>query len=433
MTVQNEQAERKRNYIRPRPRQARQEEVLVTLYPLTDLGNAERLAAAHGTTLRYFVQAGHWLHWTGARWETDDTGVVHRRAHRVVRKMTAEGERLAGPARDALLKHAWKSESHPRLQAMVEIARTLPEMPVTAEMLDRDPWLLNVRNGILDLRTGFPQSHAPKMLLTKLAPVTYDPEARCPRWEQFLREIFQEDAEVIAYVQRLVGYLLTGDTSEQAVVFLVGKGANGKSVFLETLRALCGDYARSTPFSTFLEKRGEATNDLAALLGARLVTASEVGGGQAFNTALLKQISGGDAVTCRFLHREFFTYTPAFKVLFAMNEVPRLDATSYALRRRIQLLPFRQTFYPPQEERDPRRDPELGKKLRGELSGILNWAIIGACDWLLDGLQPPRQVLDSTEALFESFDPLADFLEDACVREPAAKVEIGTLWKAYGE
>jgi len=401
-------------------------------FAVTDLGNAERLIAAHGRDLRFHVNAGSWLHWTGTLWATDDTGDIHRLATCVVRRMAEDAEALpAGDEREALFKHMLRSESAPRLAALVELAKFRPGVPVRAGDLDRDPWALNCLNGTLDLHGGERRPHDPVDLLTKLAPVAYDPTATCPRWEQFLREVFQENSDLITFTQRLAGYLLTGDTREQAVFFLVGKGANGKSVLLETLRALLGDYGRDTSFSTFLEQRDTSTADLAALTGARLVTASEAEGGQAFNEALLKRLTGGDPITCRYLYRDFFTYTPTFKILFATNEVPRLVSQGYAMRRRVHILPFRQTFYSAEEGKTPVRDKNLRDTLREELPGILAWAVRGCRDWQAHGLAAPRVVQEETTALFESFDPLADFLEELCIGHPSAQVEVGVLWKTY--
>jgi len=402
-------------------------------FPLTDLGNAERLVAAHGASLRYHVNVGAWLRWTGAVWAPDDTGEVHRLAAQTVRAMAAEAEALeSGAERDALVKHMLKSESAPRLAAAIDLAHWRPGVPVTAAELDRDPWLLNVLNGALDLRTGELRPHDPKDLMTKLAPVVYDPRARCPRWELFLAEVFNDD-DLIAYAQRLAGYVLTGDTREQEVFFLVGKGSNGKTVLTETLRAMLGDYAKDTPFSTFLEHRDASTADLASLVGARLVTASEGTATQTFNEALLKRLSGGDVVTCRCLYREFFSYIPTFKILFATNEVPRIQSQTVASKRRVRIVPFRQTFYGPEDGKEPMRDEGLRDKLKAELPGILAWAVQGCLEWQRDGLRPPAVVMRETEALFESMDPLADFLEEECVLHPRAQVETGALYRRYAE
>ena len=406
--------------------------VAASRFTLTDLGNAERLIARHGQDLRYHVDAGQWLHWNGKLWKMDSTGGVHRLACTVVRSMSKDADTLpAGEERGTLFKHMIKSESAPRLSAMVELAQLRPGIPVTTGKLDSNAWALNVQNGTLDLRTGTLQQHERNDLLTKCAPVAYHPAAACPRWEQFLREVFCEEQELIDYVQRLAGYCLSGDTREQCLVFMVGKGANGKSVLLETLRALLGAYAQDTSFASFLERRDTSTADLAGLVGARLVTASEGDASTAFNEAMLKRLTGGDAITCRYLYHDFFSYTPTFKIFFATNEVPRLTSQGYAMRRRVHILPFSRTFYAVGDGKTPLRDEHLREKLRKELPGILTWAVRGCLDWQQQGLNPPGRILEETRELFESFDSLADFLDEVCVIHPKAMVETGALWRSY--
>lgn len=401
-------------------------------FPLTDLGNAERLVAAHGADLRYHARKDGWLCWAGTHWAEDATGEVHRRAGNVIRELGARAERLPdGPARESLVKFAHRSEAEPRLAAMVKLARHRPGIPVLPDALDRPPLLLNCANGIVDLRDGTLRPHDPEALLTRLAPVAYDPGAACPRWARFLDEIFPGDLALQGYLQRMAGYLITADTREQCVFFLVGKGANGKSVLLETLRSLLGDYGRDTPVDTFLDTREASTVDIAALDGARLVTASEGDSTQRFKESLVKRLSGGDAVTCRHLYQAPFTYLPTYKLLVATNEMPRFAGQSYAMRRRVQIIPFRQTFYAPEDERAPRRDPQLAKALRAEWPGILAWAVTGARLWQAVGLCPPPTVREETDALFDEYDPLADFLDDACVCHPEARAEVSALWRGY--
>jgi len=398
----------------------------------TDLGNAERLIAAHGDGLRYHVHTGHYLRWTGKVWAEDETGEVHRLMNQTVRRMI--GEAASCPdlkEQDALLRHALKSESAQRLEAAVNRARWLAGIPVRATELDRDPWALNVLNGTLNLRTGTRRPHDPKELHTKLAPVVFEPDAACPRWAQFLAEVFPDEPELPEYTRRLAGCLLTGDVSEQGVYFPVGKGANGKGVFIETLRAVLGDYARDTPFATLLETHDTSTNDLAALVGARLVTASEGSARQTFNEGMLKRLSGGDPVTCRFLHREFFTYYPTYKIVCATNEVPRFTSQAYSIRRRVHIIPFRRTFYAQEEGKEPVRDEGLKEHLRAEASGILNWALRGCIEWQEGGLRPPAVVRNETAALFDTMDPLADFIDSECVLHPGARVTTGSLFGAY--
>ena len=401
-----------------------------TGFPLTDLGNAERLVATHGERLRFNVNSGRWHWWTGKVWAPDETGEVHRRLREVVRSIVQEAEAAEDPRlREELLRHALRSESAGRLTAAVELARHCPGIPVTSAQLDRDPWLLTVLNGTLDLRTGQLREHRAEDLSTRLAPVTFDPEAKCPRWRQFLREVLP-DAETVGFVQRFAGLCLTGDTSEHACFFFVGRGLNGKGVLVDTLLALLGDYGAETPVTTFLERRETVTADLASLVGVRLVKASEAAAGQRVNEPLLKAVTGEDQLTVRHLYREYFTFRPAFKVVLLTNEVPYLSQ-SRAVRDRVHVVRFPHTFYAPEEGREPVRDPRLRETLRQELSGIFNWALEGLRAWRERGLAPPAPVRAETAALFEALDPLGDFLDAEVVFAPRALVHTREIWQAY--
>lgn len=402
-------------------------------YPLTDLGNAERLVAKHGDNLRFNVEAGQWLTWDGRRWASDSTGQVHRLAREVVRGLYSLLPDCEGDARDALFKHAKSSESRQKLEAMVKLAQHCPGIPVQASDLDSDAWLFNCQNGTLDLRTGTLQEHRQSDLLTKLSPVAYDAAAKAERWERFLREVFCEDEELIGFTRRMAGYALTGDTREQCFFLFTGKGSNGKSKLTEALAYVLGDYSKDTPVTTFLERRGESSCDLASLVGARLVTASEGEGTTSFSESLLKGVTGGDPLTARHLYQEQFTYMPTFKVFFATNEVPRMRSQNYAMRRRVKLLPFKQRFYYAHEQKAPVRDEALGEKLRAEASGILAWMMRGCLEWRRDGLGMPGAMQAEVDSLFEGMDVLLDFIEAECELHPRLEVETGELWRAYLE
>lgn len=403
-----------------------------TGYPYTDLGNAERLIASHGENLRYDVNCGHWLLWQDGHWKPDITDGVHRLACDVVRGLyVLLGSCPTKEASDELYRHIRRSESAPRLAAMTDLARRRAGIPVQSSDLDTDPWLLCCKNGTVDLKTGKLQPHRQADLCTKQTPIIYDPAANCPRWLRFLEEVFCEDAEIIGFVQRMTGYMLTADTREQAFFLLTGKGSNGKSVFVSTLTRLLGDYTRNTPAATFLDKQNDQTNALASLVGMRLVTATEGEDTTAFSESLLKRVTGEDVISARFLYKESFDYTPSFKVLFATNEVPRIHSQNYAMKRRVKLIPFRVRFYYAHEQKAPVRDETLAEKLREELPGILAWAVRGCLDWQEGGLGMPGTVQAEVDSLFDSMDVLAEFLEECCIIHPGARVESGRLWKAY--
>ena len=387
-------------------------------YPPTDLGNAQRLAETHGHALRYDVHAHHWRYWTGAHWALDDTGEVHRRAQQVARTLTTAAEALEGPERAAALKHAYRSESPRRLQAMVDLAR--PLLPVTADAFDRDPWALNLQNGTLDLKTQTLHPHDPAELHARVAAVDYDTDATCPRWQQFLHEVFP-DEETVAYAQRLAGYLLTGLTNEQALFFCVGE--SGKSVFLETLAALLGDYAHYTPFATVERSRRQTNPGLAALQGARLVLPSAPDGDRPLDAALVQHLSSGEPVTARLPRQAPVTFRPTGKLCFADGDAPTLNGA--ALRRRLQALPFTRTVAPSE------RDIHLLETLRQELPGILNWALQGLAAWQAQGLDPSAAVVAHTDDLLDLHDPLAAFLDRHFVPDPEGQVDVASLWRTY--
>jgi putative DNA primase/helicase len=234
------------------------------------------------------------------------------------------------------------------------------------------------------------------------------------------------NAGLIAFLQRIVGYSLTGDTREECLFFLYGTGANGKSTFLEVICALLGDYSRNSDFSTFLTHHHEGIrNDLARLFGARFVSAVEAEQGKRIAVVLLKQLTGGDPVTARFLYIEFFEYYPTYKIFLATNHPPAINETEVAIWRRLHMIPFSVTIPPAQ------RDLQLSAKLRTELSGILNWAIEGSKDWLENGLGIPEEVRTATQEHRDTMDPVRRFVRESCTLDPSNRIETQTLHEAY--
>lgn len=394
---------------------------------LTDWGNAERLVALHGQDLRYCYPWNRWLVWDGRRWATDEVGAVEQRAKDVVRSIYQEAAAARDKKqREALAHHAVASESEVRRKALVASARNEPGIPVLPEHLDQAPWLFNVLNGTLDLQAGELMPHRRADLITKLAPVEYDPQAQCPTWWAFLEKIMNGDGTMMEFLQKAMGYALTGDTREQCLFFLFGLGANGKTTFLETLQTLWGDYAKRTSTETFLVKKGNSIpNDVAALRGSRLVAAVEVESGRRLAEVLLKEMTGGDTMTARFLRAEFFEFKPEFKIFLAANHKPIIRGTDNGIWRRIHLIPF--TVQIPKDQ----QDKELPAKLRAELAGILNWAVEGCLQWQHEGLTPPPEVRMATNTYREEMDPLGGFIGECCVVTPSAEAMAKDLYKAY--
>ena len=391
----------------------------------TDLGNAERFEAFAGHRFRYVHAWGAWLWFDGTRWQRDLDGEAVRWARDLLRATAAEAGTIPDEAeREALLKHALDSESSARVTATLTLAQSF--LPIAPEALDADPDLFNVANGTLDLRTGDLGPHDREAMLTRRSPVAYDPDAACPRWEAFLARVLGERAELLTFVQRAVGYSLTGHTGEQVLLLLCGVGANGKSTFLETVRALLGDYATQADFTTFLKRDGDGVrNDLARLVGARFVAAVEAEAGRPLAEALVKQLTGGDTITARFLFREFFDFKPAFKLWLAANHRPTITVGDHGIWRRLRLVPFTVTI--PEAE----RDPQLTAKLADELPGILAWAVRGCLDWRASSLGQPAEVSAATSAYRDEMDQLGPFLEHATVADAEHRVTARELYTVY--
>lgn len=391
-------------------------------FPLTDLGNAERLIALHGHNLRYDQDRKKWLVWDGKRWAIDNSGEVMRMAKETIRSIYKEGcstERKRG----ALLR---RLESCVGMKGMIELAKTEKGIPVKQEELDSNKWLFNVLNGTVDLRTGRLLPHRKEDLITKLAPVEYDPEAKAPRWIEFLREITNGNAYLAAYLQKVVGYGLTGDTSEQVMFLLYGNGSNGKSTFLRTINALFGDYAAQTSSDTLVLKNySSIPNDIARLKGKRLVIAAEVEEGKRLAESLVKQLTGGDKLAARFLYGEYFEFEPESKIFFAVNHKPKIRGVDNAIWRRIHLIPFEVEF------KGNNIDRGLPDKLLQELPGIFNWALKGCQIWQIEGLNPPAEVIKATDDYRSDMDTLASFIQECCLVNPLARESVANLYNAY--
>jgi putative DNA primase/helicase len=393
-------------------------------YNLTDLGNSERFVSQHGENVRYCYLWGKWLVWTGARWKRDDAGQVHRLAKKTVRSLYGEASDAEDEERrKAVAKHASRSEGADKIKAMLELARS--EVPVAPDELDSDPWLLNASNGTVDLRTGQLRGHRREDLITKLAPVEYDPNAAAPTWEAFLERVLPGE-ELRTFVRRAAGYSATGDTSEQVMLINHGAGNNGKSTFQEALSAALGDYSMRAPTEMLMAKRaGGVPNDVARLKGARFVTASETEEGRRLAESLVKDLTGQDTISARFMRAEWFDFKPSHKLWLSTNHKPEIRGTDNAIWRRIRLVPWAVAI-PPAE-----RDRKLAQKLRSELSGILAWIVGGCLEWQRESLQAPAEVRKATAGYRSEMDVLGDFLADRCFRGERLEVGKDELYKAY--
>jgi putative DNA primase/helicase len=413
---------------------------------LTDTGNARRLVELHGRDLLHVHPWRTWLAWDSIRWRPDDTGEAMRRAkdtvavayqeaavviERIGRELAQATDQQAKGALKAqlveaqrLLAWALKSEQAQRLDALLALARS--DLPILHDQLDTEPFLLNVLNGTLDLRTGELRSHRRDDLITKLAPVSYDPQAVCPLWDKFLDRIMDSNQDLIGYLQRVAGYCLTGNMSEQCLWFFYGTGANGKSTFLTTLLAMLGDYGMQAVSDLLMVKNHEShPTERADLFGKRFVATIETEEGKRIAEALMKQMTGGDQMRARKMRQDFFEFRPTHKIVLAANHRPTVRGTDHAAWRRIKLVPFTVTI--PDEE----KDKALPERLKAELPGILAWAVRGCLDWQNYGLGEPAEVRQATAAYQSEQDSAQGFLDECCVLIPGARVRASALLEAY--
>lgn len=396
------------------------------VFPATDTGNAERLTHYHGRDIRFCYETKRWFVWDGQHWEENAQAAVEARVKDTVRGII-DREGLFTPDSTDLFAWSKKSESRDKRSSMLSLAQSEKGIQCKMTDWDADNWLLPCGNGTLDLRKGKLHGHRREDLMTRIITTPYDPDAKADLWLAFLNRIFANNQTLISYLQRIVGYTLTGDTSEQCLFLCHGPGANGKSVLLETISSLLGDFAQASPMTTFSAKTNDngASNDLARMRGARLITASETNEGVRLNEALIKKVTGQDQITARFLFSEFFDYRPQFKLWLAMNHKPVIRGVDDGIWRRIRLMPF--SVIIPEKE----RDKTLTEKLRAELPGILAWAVRGCLDWQKNGMDTPSDVLAATEGYRSEQDVLGAFFDECCVIGEGFSVKTSDLWEAY--
>ena len=369
---------------------------------------------------RYCAQWGKWLVWTGSRWQPDETLLVTHLMRQVCREasLKANAHRLAA-----------KLASSSTVSGVERLARSERRHAATSAEWDGDPWRANTPGGVVDLRTGRLRPHDRADRMTKITTAT--PNGACPRWLAFLSDITRGDAELITYLQRVVGYCLTGVTSAHALFFLYGTGANGKSVFVNVITTILGDYAANAPMDTFMEARTDRhPTDLAGLRGARFVSSIETEQGRRWNESKVKAITGGDKVSARFMRQDFFEYVPQFKLVIAGNHKPSIRNVDEAMKRRLHLIPFTVTV-PPEK-----RDGKLTEKLLQERDGILAWAVEGCLAWQRGGLKQPACVLSATDEYFEAEDALGQWIDERCLLAKACREGVSELfadWREWAE
>ncbi len=373
--------------------------------------------ATYETTLRYCHDHRAWFVWNGNTWRKNTSGLALHRARELARQISRGCDNSAKVS-------AGRASFASSIEAL---ARVDPAFAAAAEHWDHDPYLLGTPAGTVDLRSGGLRPPDAADRITKSTAVAPAEIVACPRWLQFLDEAMGGDTELVRFLQLWCGYSLTGDTRQQALVFLFGDGGNGKSVFVNAVSGILGDYTATAAMDTFVASQTERhLAELAMLRGARLVTASETEEGRYWAESRIKQLTGGDPITARFMRQNFFTYMPAFKLMIVGNHKPKLKHVDAAMCRRLHMLPF--------SHRPQTPDRTLEQKLRDEWPGILRWMIEGCLDWQKNGLTRPACIEEATTAYFDDQDLLGDWMSQCCVLGEGKKTPSAQLfgsWQAY--
>lgn len=417
--------------------------------PVTDPANADRFVARSGDAFRFVSEWQCWIAWAETKWIREG---AEQKIFRAVVLSAREDYALTRLAiveleeelRVALLKSKeeaekveprlkWQrqllkwhetSQNSSRVDATIRQLRAILLLSMSA--LDAHPHYLNVANGTVDLRSAEMMPHAREHYITQQSPVEWDPDAKCPTWDAFLRTVMGGDALLVLYLQRLVGYSCSGSVEEELLLFLYGSGANGKSTFLNAMKLVMGDYACSAPRGLLMiQKQQQHETEFARLLGKRVATGAEVGDGQRFDEAKIKDLTGRDTIACRRMNEDHWDLYPTHKLWLAGNYKPTIVGVDPAIWRRIRVVPFIITI--PVEQ----RDKSLSEQLRNEAPGILRWAVNGYLEWKRIGLEEPEAVRAATAEYHDESDHLGQFFRETCAFEPAAKIPRAELRESY--
>lgn len=400
----------------------------------TETANGRRFAQQNGTNVRFCHPWGKWIGWDGKRWKQDDTAAMERLAKRVADQIWKEAQLSDS---DTARKFAAKSASSAGIRAMLALAASEPEIPILPDALDNDPWLLNVQNGTVNLKTGKLREHRREDFITKICPVAFNPEATSYEWDRFLDGIFDGDAALISFVQRLLGYALSGDVREQILPIFWGGGSNGKTTLLNAFMDVVGsDYSIKLGRDFLVTKRqeGHATERM-DLFGKRLAVCSETDDGRRLSEGLVKELCGGDVIRGRRMREDSWEYQPTHKIILATNAKPNVKGTDHAIWRRLALVPFNVQFWNPDKvDSEPehlKQDKQLPEKLKAESEGILAWAVQGCLDWQRQGLGDPPAVKTATDKYRAEQDLVGTFINERCTVNELCKARSKDLFQEY--
>ncbi len=416
------------------------EDINLINYNFSDVGNAERLIAMYNKIIRYKpgFKSGQWFIWSGKYWNVDCVGRIEVLARNVIKSLQQQGKELPkcnreGNPNDDLKKQIQKfvlrSENDNRIRAMINQSRT--EHNIILNEMNKDAYLLNLKKGTLNLKTGKLQEHNRKDYITKLVHVDFNPEAKCPNWIEFIYKIFMGNKELIEYIQKSVGYSMTGDSNLQCFYILHGKGANGKGTFMKAIRTILGDYAAVLKSTSLMGKKGDegARGDLAKPEVKTFVWINELEEGKYFDEALVKSLSSGrdEVIPVRRMYEEEFDLHPTFKLWMTTNKLPKIKGTDNGIWRRVRQIPFEYNF-----ENDPAKDEYFFEnKLMPEMNGILNWAIEGCLRWQKEGIEVPNEVKYAIDTYRNDMDPVQRFLDEECIVSKTCTTRIAQLYKSY--
>ena len=392
---------------------------------ITEYGNTQRFVHQHGGKVRYCHSEKQWYIWTGRVWQADTQNQVEILAMNTAKSIFDEAASIDDATKKAkIIKWSQSSMSDAKVAKMLKMSAAL--LPVTLQQFDQDKWKLSVLNGVVDLKTGTKLPHAKEDYITKMCNAQYIDDAKCPVWDAFLNRIFDGNETLIRYVQKMVGYILTGDVSEKSFFILHGeRGDNGKTVFINTIIEGLAEYAMQTPVDTLLRKKpGSQTNDIVRLNKARFVSSAEANKQCYFDEALVKRLTGDDPVTARLLFKEHVTFKPECKIVIATNRVPRFDRADTAFNNRVRIIPFDVSI--PVEE----QDKTLKDKLVVEANGILAWAVRGCLLWQAEGLGPVP-VGEKPQIEVRPDSSVENFVETCCVRGDSYYTKTQELYEAY--
>lgn len=382
----------------------------------TDSGNAAKFSQLYGDVIRYVIETDSWLLWNGVYWEPTSYIVIQGMAKDVAKTFHNEADAMdQGAMKARLKKHALSAESATRIKDMIILFKSEPGIGLPIAKLDSDGFLLGVKNGYIDLKTGNFYPPDQSKMITQIAGTHFDEKATCPQWVKFVGQVMGGDKELVTYLQRKMGYSLTSSLIEQCMDFGYGFGANGKSTYLNLNLALMGDYGAQASGDLLLDRarsNGGPSGDIASLRGKRFVAMSEVDEGRHFSEALVKSMTGGDAIVARHMYQSQFTFIPTHKMFVAGNHKPVVKGNDDGIWRRMRLIPFSVSI----KKED--RDPNLENKLKSELPGILNWAIEGCLAWQRDGLTTPKAIASATAEYRGEMDIVGSWIRENCIEGP---------------